>query len=50
MGILYNYIDYENIENPVQTVYQPKYFYRLWPYKFTTHKFYFQKHGFTDNT
>ena len=41
LGVLHSYIDYDNIEEPVQTIYQPKQYYRLSPYEWYRNKFYF---------
>ena len=50
LGVLHNYIDYENIEKPVQTIYQKPTVYRLNPNSTNIEKIIFQKHQFTDNT
>ena len=49
LGLLHNYIDYENIEKPVQTIYSAKHFYRLGPDSKSVKKYKFQKHVFEDN-
>ena len=41
LGFLHNYIDYENIENPVQTIYFSRFWYRLNPDKLVKNKFFF---------
>ena len=50
IGLYHNYIDYENIDNPVQTIHTPKYTFPIDPYRWNISKFLFQKHVFEDNT
>ena len=44
LGVLHNYIDYDNIEKPVQTIYQKPSVYRLSPNSLNIKKLTFQKH------
>ena len=49
IAVNHNYIDYENIENPVQTINQHKHIFPIDPLKWNSIKFKFQKHIFVDN-
>ena len=50
MGYLHSYIENDDIENPVQTIFKPRTYYRLAHDRTIIKKFRFQKHQFRDNT